>query len=118
MMKKKKARQQNLPTGKDRFDPTSPAWIGVLEKQEEKRKQKPNRKEAKKNCKVNKNNKKNHKRKFRVKFVSNDFIYIYIVVQYFDIFMLVFHVWQECSFYSRIIMSKYKYVLPSITNIK
>ena len=77
-MKKKKAKQQNLPTGKDRFDPTSPAWIGVLEKQEEKKKQKPNKKEADKTVKSNNdNNKTNPKRKLRVKFVSNDCIYIY-----------------------------------------
>ena len=65
--KKKNARQQNLPTGKDRFDPTSPAWIGVLEKQEEKKKKIANKKEADKTVKSNSDkNKKNTKRKLRI----------------------------------------------------
>jgi hypothetical protein len=29
--KRKQARQENLPKGKDRFDPISPAWVEVLE---------------------------------------------------------------------------------------
>ena len=65
--KKKNARQQNLPTGKDRFDPTSPAWISVLEKQEEKKKKVANKKEAEKTVKSNSDkNKKNTKRKLRI----------------------------------------------------
>ena len=32
--------QSNLPKGKDRFDPISPAWVEVLEDQENKKKKK------------------------------------------------------------------------------
>ena len=39
--KKKQARQQNLPKGKDRFDPISKAWVEVLEEQENKKKKSP-----------------------------------------------------------------------------
>jgi hypothetical protein len=38
--KRKQARQENLPKGKDRFDPISPAWVEVLEGQENKKKKK------------------------------------------------------------------------------
>ena len=46
--KKKKSRQQNLPTGKDRFDPTSPAWVEVHEEQENKKQNKAAPKPTKK----------------------------------------------------------------------
>ena len=39
--KKKQAGQQNLPKGKDRFDPISKAWVEVLEEQENKKKKSP-----------------------------------------------------------------------------
>ena len=35
--KRKNVRQDNLPTGKDRFDPTCQAWIDTLKSQEEKK---------------------------------------------------------------------------------
>ena len=35
--KRQNKRQDNLPTGKDRFNPISPAWINTLENQENKK---------------------------------------------------------------------------------
>ena len=58
--KRKQARQQNLPTGKDRFNPTSQAWIQVLTEQEKKKKSPPGK------SKVANQPKKTAKKKLRV----------------------------------------------------
>ena len=55
--------QQNFPKGKDRFDPTSPAWVAVLQEQENKKqnktapkptKNKPQKKQAQSKTKAKK----------------------------------------------------------------
>ena len=61
--KRKQCRQQNLPTGKDRFNPISPAWINHLTEQENKKKG-PSKKPSTK--KPNQPAKKTAKKKLRV----------------------------------------------------